>query len=157
MNWVEQEADSRKKLSVTDARAKELDKSREAGVPVVAAEAKKTLPFNSLRFQPVKSPGLYEAEFTQKGTELIFHFWPHGYHSAKRRDIAVPRFPKTFAEVLARIMLQEFSKTAEVSFDKEMGSFFVKVPHVGEKMFCRELAIAACEKLHLALGGDPKK
>lgn len=156
MHWTERETDSFKELPVTEERIKELEKSKAEGQPIVEQEAEKgQVPFNGIKFQPVKSPGLYEAEFAQKEKDVIFHFWPYGHHSAQRRNIASPRYPNHFAEKLTEVMTKEFGTAARIEFDRELTSYFVRVKDLGEKQFFRELAIAACEKLHLALGGTP--
>jgi hypothetical protein len=156
MNWSERETDSFKQLPVTPERIKELEKSRAEGQPVIEKEADRgQLPFNGIKFQPVKSPGLYEAEFAKKDKDLIFHFWPYGHHSAQRRGIASPRFPQAFAGSLATAMEKEFGKSVRIEFDRDLTSYFVRVEGWGERQFFRELAISACEKLHGLLGGSP--
>lgn len=156
MSWTERETDSFKPLALTAERVKELEQSRAEGQPVVEKEAEKgQVPFDGIRFQPVKSPGLYEAEFAKKGKDIVFHFWPYGYHSAQRSNTASPRFPSAFAEKLAEAMKKEFGTAVHVEFDRDITSYYVRVNGWGERQFYAELSIAVCEKLHLLLGGTP--
>jgi hypothetical protein len=103
-------------------------------------------------FQPVKSPGNYEAEFAIKGDDLIFHFWPSGYHDAQDKGFTTPHFKRDFSYHLVKVMSDSFSANRiEVENDEDMGAIFVKASGYASNQFYKDMAIMACEKLHKAL------
>jgi hypothetical protein len=152
MSWTELDHASRAPLPVSSERERELDKAKEDAIPKVAGEVEK--PFTVLEFQPVISPGIYDGEFALKGKDIIFHFWPYGYEQAVRDGKPRPSFPSTFKLCLEKAMAEAFTKERfEMSFDRDVGSWFVKALGWGDTLFGRELAIKACERVHFDLGG----
>lgn len=156
MSWTEQETVSRTALTTDAERKRILDAEREASLPVIKKDLNKQMVSDAVKFQPVKSPGIYEAEFGLVKGALIFHFWPYGYHAADRIQKATPTFFAQFPIELKKVMTKCFNNVqdVEVSEDRDMGSWFVKIPGMSERQFWRASAIEACEKLHKALGGS---
>jgi hypothetical protein len=157
MPWIEKNSETNEVASPNDIRSKTLDHAREEGLPVITKEVEAgTKPFDPIQFQPVKSPGIYDAEFGVKGADVIFHFWPSGYHVAQRRGVVTPRFKQGFELALRRTMGDVFdTNRVFIDEDKDMGALFVKASGWGEAQFHRDLCIKACEKLHAAMGGEP--
>lgn len=155
MNWKEQLASSRNHISdVPSERAKVYDAEKEVSLPVISRESEK--PFEQVHPQPVISPGIYEAEFMTKNGDVIFHFWPHGYHRAEELDKVPPRFPKAFSSVLKEAMSKALSPTSlDIQEDRDMGAWFVKAKSLAERPFARNLAIEAMELVHKSMGGEP--
>lgn len=151
MSWTEKDPKSSNGIHAADtARAQLLSKTKEEFFPIAVKEAsggdKGIAP---VEFQPVKSPGTYEAEFAVKGDDVIFHFWPWGYHDAERRGETLPRFKRGFQNFLITAMSEAFDpKRLVVEDDKDMGAIFVKATGFGSNQFYRKLCIEACEKLH---------
>lgn len=155
MSWTEQDPKSRTVLPVSTKREHELDEARATALPQVLKE-QGGKGIETVRFQPVISPGIYEAEFAVKGADLIFHFWPHGYRRAVEDGKRRPEFKAGFKEVLERVMSEAFTRSRlDISFDADVGAWFIKARKWGDSSFFRELAIRACEALHLDLGGQP--
>jgi hypothetical protein len=156
MSWVERQSDTGMDITVTPEKARKFEEAKAAGLPVVEREAAKgQMPFDPVRFTPVRSPGIYEAEFAKKDGDLIFHFWPYGYHEADRQNRRTPKFGPTFEAQLRQVMCSHFStRSIEFHHDQDMGAWYVKIQHWGEKQFFHDLAVKACEKLHYALGGS---
>lgn len=155
MNWTAQETKTRTNIELSSEKAQELDKAKQEGLPVIQKESEGTKPFEPIKFQPVRSPGIYEAEFGVKGKDLIFHFWPYGYHQAEKEGIRTPNFHRHFAEELPQAMKVSFNLAqVETKRDEDMGAIFVKVNGAGENQFFHELAVKVCEELHRLLGGD---
>ncbi len=154
--WREQQTSTRQDLDMSYDRVQELSKARDEVLPVITQESESgAKPFKRLVFQPVKSPGNYEAEFVVKNDDLVFHFWPSGFHEAERGGLALPRFNKDFETKLQQAMATSFDKPRlDISFDKEMGAWFVLAKSYGTSLFHRNLAISACEKLHNLLVAD---
>lgn len=156
MSWIEQELKDRKKLVVTEERSKTLDSIKAEVHPIIVNEAAQgTKPFEPLKFQPVRSPGHFEAEFAKKGSDVIFHFWPWGLHEAERNNQPRPPFDKSF-RVHMHGALYEFydSKLVVVEEDRDMGSFFAKVIGAGTKQFWFDMAIKCLTNLHYRTGGE---
>ncbi len=155
MSWTEQETQSREKKSVTAERQQELDQAREQTLPTLKKEAESgAAPFKPLEFQPVRSPGLFEAEFAVKDEDLIFHFWPYGYRMAERSGQALPAFKRGFKDTLAKAMSEVFEeKRLMLSDDRDVGALAVCAQGYGLNQFNRDLSIKVCEKLHSMLGG----
>jgi hypothetical protein len=156
MSWIEKQVDTDKQSEVTGQRAIELDQAREESLPRLKKEADKgQAPFIPVRFQPVRSPGIYEAEFAPKDENVVFHFWPYGYRKAERAGLAAPRFKKDFEPILTKAMQDTFGeKRIQVEYVKAMGAFFVEAKGWGEHQFMRDLCIKACEAVHTRMGGE---
>lgn len=151
MPWTEKDPKSSNGThSPSDERAQLLSKTKEEFLPIAVKEASAgDKGIDQVDFQPVKSPGTYEAEFAVKGDDVIFHFWPWGYHDAERRGETTPRFKRGFQDSLMKAMSQAFDpKRVEISEDKDMGAIFVKASGFGSNQFFRKLSIEACELLH---------
>lgn len=136
-------------------KAADYEKAKAEGLPVVEKEAESGVrPFESVKFQPVISPGIYEAEFGVKGRDLIFHFWPDGYHKAERNSQRLPTFKKDFLLNLEQTMGDVFgSHRIQVQEDLDVGAIFVQAHGWGENDNVNKVAINACEKFHKAMGG----
>jgi hypothetical protein len=156
MSWLEQELKDRKQLPVSQERAKTLDTTKMEVHPIIVKEAAQgDKGFDAIRFQPVKSPGIFEAEFAKKDSDLIFHFWPWGLHEADRTGSPRPPFSPRFRYELQSIMESVFDKRfVKIDEDRDMGSMFVKVTAAGAKQFWHDLGVKAVTKLHHALGGE---
>ena len=157
MTWIEQEPKSRKKIDVTQERAQLLDKVKKEVLPPIAREAEQgDKRVEPLHFQPVKSPGLFEAEFGKVGTDIVFHFWPWGLHEADREGRPRPPFEKRFREELRAALLDTFeAKFVTIGEDRDMGAIFVKARTYGSKQFWFDLGRKAVTLLHGRLGGEP--
>lgn len=157
MSWLEKNTETNEVAAPTAVRAQVLDEAREQGLPTITKEAEAGVkPFAQVEFQPVKSPGIYEAEFGVKGGDVIFHFWPSGYHVAERRGVAGPRFKPNFEAELKKVMGSVFdSNRVLIDHDPDVGAIFVRAKGWGEAQFHRDLCIKACEQLHAAMGGEP--
>jgi hypothetical protein len=155
MSWTEQESKDRKKLEVSAERASLLDKVKKETLPTIKKEAATgDKPVEAIRFQEVKSPGNFEAEFGLQGTDVIFHFWPWGLHAAERDGRPRPPFVQGFGHSLSLIMKKHFGR-ADMSEDRDMGSWFVRIPGLGAKQFWFRLSVQAATELHEHLGGEP--
>ena len=151
MPWIAQDTNSNHDpVNTGPERGKSLDDTKSELLPLAQKEAAAgAKPIQPIDFQPVKSPGNYEAEFAVKDDDVIFHFWPWGYHDAERRGTALPRFSKDFIEKLSASMAKTFGQhRLQVSEDQDMGAFFVKAVGYGTNQFHRKLCIEACENLH---------
>jgi hypothetical protein len=157
MSWLEKNSETNEVAAPTAARAMVLDEAREQGLPTIKKEADAGVkPFEQVQLQPVKSPGIYEAEFGVKGADVIFHFWPSGYHVAERRGVAAPKFKQGFEATLTKVMGDVFdAKRVVVEQDIDVGALFVRAKGWGDAQFHRDLCIKACEQLHAAMGGEP--
>lgn len=156
MNWVEQEHQSRTSIAVTDAREKILNEEKAKSFPVIAKEtATGDKPVDPIQFQPVRSPGLFEAEFAKRGNDVIFHFWPWGLHEADRLGKPRPGFQPGFKRELQAVFTdQTGSQGLDIEDDRDMGAYFVKVKGLGAKLFWRDLSIKIVTALHKGLGGE---
>lgn len=155
MSWTEREQNESAK-SASAERQDQLNAAKAEVLPIAqkeAASGKKG--FEPIDFQPVKSPGNYEAEFAVKGEDIIFHFWPWGYHDAQDKSRALPRFRKEFSSFLAVSMEKAFGnpKRLQIEEDRDMGAYFVKATGFAINPFHRNLCIEACEDLHKRLEG----
>jgi hypothetical protein len=157
MSWLEKNVETNAVGKTDAARSKILDEAREENLPTIQKEANAgTKPFIPVQLQPVKSPGIYEAEFGVKGQDVIFHFWPSGYHAAEHRGVAPPRFAAGFEATLKKVMGEVFDeKRVTIENDLDVGALFVRATGWGEAQFHRDLCIKACEKFHAAMGGEP--
>lgn len=143
-------------MTVTTDRAALLDKVKTEVHPKIVREAKSgDKGIDPLRFQPVRSPGLFEAEFAQRGEDVIFHFWPWGLHQADKESRPRPAFPPGFKSTLSSVLTKAFAPDAiKVEDDRDMGAIFVRVVGLGSRQFWRDLTIKAVTDLHHALGGE---
>lgn len=155
MGWLEKNTETNQVSEADASRSKLLSEVKKGSLPTIRKEAGEGYkPFEQVAFQPVKSPGIYEAEFGVKGPDLLFHFWPYGYHLADAQGKAVPRFPKDFLPKLKKVMGETFETSrVEISEDQDVGAIFVKAKGWGEKQFHRELSVRVCEAIHKAMGG----
>ena len=72
MSWTEHELATRKQLQVDPARARLLDEVKSGYLPVISKEADEgRKSFEPLQRTPVRSPGLFEAEFAKKGLDIL--------------------------------------------------------------------------------------
>lgn len=156
MSWVEQELKNRKPIDVSRERERVLDATKREVHPIIIQEASQgDRPFEPIKFQPVKSPGLFEAEFAKKEADLIFHFWPWGLHEADRNGTPRPPFTAKFRYELQSVMDQTFDKRfVKIDEDRDMGSMFVKIAGAGAKQFWHDLGVKAVTLLHQRLGGE---
>lgn len=157
MSWLEKNSETNEVAQPNATRTKVLDDARAEGLPTIEKESDAGVkPFNPVQLQPVKSPGIYEAEFGVKNDDVIFHFWPSGYHAAERRSAAAPQFKIGFEQALKKVMGEVFdSKRVVVDHDPDVGALFVRAKGWGDAQFHRDLCIKACEQLHAAMGGEP--
>ena len=155
MAWRERDIESGKEEVAGLDRTRELNEARDQALPAMLKEAEVgKKPFIPVHFQPVRSPGLYEAEFAKRDNDVIFHFWPYGYHEADRKGIAAPRFPKDFEPKLTTAMGDVFgTHRITVKHDMDMGAFFVCASGWANQQFWFDLAVKACQSLHTSLGG----
>lgn len=156
MAWVEQELRDRKKLPVTPERERLLNEVKKGSLPTIVQEAasgdKRIEP---IHFQPVRSPGHFEAEFAKRDGDVIFHFWPWGLHAAERDGRPRPPFTKDFRIQMLGALCEFYdSKLVAVEEDRDMGAFFAKVRGAGTKQFWFDLAVKMMTNLHNRLGGD---
>ncbi len=155
MNWVEQKSQTRENVEVTEAKAKLLNEAKKE-LPVVQKEADGGVrPFQAIAFTPIQGVGKFEAEFGVKGDDVIFHFWPWGYHTKEREGSRLPSFEK----VLDSVIKEEFPKafgsavTIETEFDGDVGAWFVKAKNAALNQFHSKLSVKAVSNLYVALGG----
>lgn len=156
MNWTEQQTATREKLDVDEARSRLLTEVRKESLPVVQKEASSGVrPFEKVDFQPIKGVNTFEAEFGVKGEDVIYHVWPWGYHEADRKkDERLPSFKRDFEKVLSQVMASVFGQgRCDLSFDADIGAWFVKVNGFGTNQFFRNVCIEAALALHKAMGG----
>lgn len=155
MSWTEQEQQTRRPLVVTAEKAELLDRVKRESHPIITHEAALgDKGVAAIEFQPVKSPGIFEAEFAKKGDDVIFHFWPWGLHAAERSGKPRPPFQKDFYDALIMSVAFVYERNVEVSEDRDMGAWFVKASGAGQKQFWRDLAIKMVSDLHRRLGGE---
>lgn len=152
MSWTERDLRTGEQMHVTAEKAAKLDAGKAVDLPKIAKEEMKS--FEPIKFQPVKSPGIYDAEFGVKGPDLIFHFWPAGYHEAERRGTKAPAFVREFPTQLGSVMTEIFkAERCEFYNDPDVGAYTVKAMGWGENQFVFDLAVKACKNLHLSMGG----
>ncbi len=155
MNWSVMRERAGAVEAASQKAADDYDGLKKELAPVMEKEAVIRQDLEPIHFQPVRSPGIYEAEFGQKREDILFHFWPYGYHAADNDKKVLPRFPNGFPSVLLRVMTEIFKEgRVEMSYDADMGSWFVKAKGWGSSMFARELSIKACEGVHKGMGGQ---
>lgn len=151
--WKEKLANSRDVYDSDPERAKIFEMEKEKSLPIISRDLDKK-EFEPVRPQPVISKGIYEAEFSVRGKDVLFHFWPYGYHEADDLNKVPPRFHRGFQQVLRFAMEKVMSPSkVELSEDRDMGAWFVKVVGLADNPFHRELSIKACEAIHKDMGG----
>lgn len=156
MEWTEQQTKTKESMQVDEARARLLSEVRQTSLPVVQKEADGGVrPFESVDFQPIKGVHTFEAEFGVKGDDVIYHVWPWGYHEADRKDgERLPVFKKDFEQVLSQSMAKAFGQgRCDITFDGDIGAWFVKANGFGTNQFYRDVCIEAAQVLHKAMGG----
>lgn len=154
-NWKEQLSSVRDGMSdASPERARILDMEKESGIPIITKEPS-SRPFDQVRPQPVIGDKTFEGEFFVKGKDVIFHFWPFGYHKADDLNKIPPRFNKKIESVLKSCFEKNIIRyKVEISEDRDMGAWFVKIVNGSENLFYYDNAIAVCESIHEALGGS---
>lgn len=153
MPWTERDLRTGEQDTITGERAVQLTKDTAKDLPRVQKEEVKA--FDPVKYQPVRSPNIYDAEFGVKGNDLIFHFWPFNYHEAERRNIRLPDFAPQFEGKLKLEMEKVFgAHRVEFKYDGDMGAWYAKANGWGENQFAFDLAVKACKALHLAMGGS---
>jgi len=155
MAWLEKDVETNQVSEADAERSRLLNEVKKGSLPTIKREAGEGMkPFEQIAFQPVKSPGIYEAEFGVKGPDLLFHFWPHGYHLADAQGKSTPNFTQDFMPKLKKVMHETFEHNrVELKEDRDMGAIFVRASGWGDKQFHRELAVKACEAVHREMGG----
>lgn len=155
-DWTQRDVESGIDEKASAAKAQVFEQEKAKSLPMVVKESSEVKPFEPVRLQPVISPGIYESEFGTKNNDIIFHFWPPGYHDAERKQTAAPRFSKDFLPKLTKAMGDVFEPhRVSIIDDADMGALFVVAKNWGDSQFVRELSIKACEALHKACGGKP--
>jgi hypothetical protein len=154
MHWVEQDQNTGSRGAASIDKAKQYDAAKAETLPVIEREAGKgQVPFDPVRFTPVRSPGNYEAEFSVKEKDIIFHFWPYGYRAAEREGKTPPNFKPFFEQHLDRVMAEVFDgkRVRMGDYREKNGSFYVEAVGWGSSQFARDLSVQVCEKLYQAL------
>lgn len=151
MTWTERDLTTGEQMEVTAEKAAKLNAGKDKDLPRVQKEDLKS--FKQVKFQPVRSPNIYDAEFGVKDRDIVFHFWPYNYHEADRKGVASPAFPRDFGPNLIKTMDDIFRGRTEIHNDPDMGAFTVKALGWGENQFAFDLAVKACKQLHFAMGG----
>lgn len=154
MTWKEKQTGDR--TNVFDAspeRARLYDLEKSTTLPIIGKEPGKK-PFEAVKAQPVRSPGIYEAEFIAKDGDVVFHFWPEGYHKAEEEGRNPPHFPPTFSKAMQSAISKVMAPSkVDISEDRDMGAWFVRVHGLATKPFQFDLCVKACEEVHKAMGG----
>lgn len=156
MHWKELDTKSRTNIPVDEAKARILDEAKKE-LPVVQREADGGVrPFETVQYQPIQGVGIFEAEFGVKKEDVIFHFWPWGYHASERAgESRRPTFRKGFDQELKKAVEGEFrNHRAEVFEDPDVGAWFVRVIGGANFQFHRQMCINAVTSLYKALGGE---
>lgn len=153
--WQERDVESKQDHMVSSAKAAELDSAKAETMPELLKETSGMRPFEQIKFQPVRAHGLFDAEFAVKGDDIIFHFWPYGFHQAQHSGTREPNFPTGFLEKLKESLKTSFAATrTEVTLDKDMGAYFVKAIGYATAISSFTLATEACKHLYKLLGGQ---
>lgn len=139
----------------TAEKPAEYDAAKKELLPAAERESGKDKALQPIEFQPVKSPNNYEAEFARKDGDVLFHFWPWGYHEAQDSQKFLPRFRPHFETFLRASLAETYGQNRyEVTEDPDMGAYFIRIPSGGLNQFYREMAIKLCEMLHKMYGGS---
>lgn len=155
--WKEKYANSRDIADSSPDKEKLFEETKAGSYQVFDNEARSVgnggRPIKPIVFQPVRSPGIYEGEFGEKDGDLIFHFWPDGYHRDHQGEF-LPGFGRGFESALRDSVKESFpTAQSELSFDRDMGAWFVRVYRGSDLPFNRQLCIGACESVHKRMGG----
>lgn len=155
-SWVEMDQATRQVISKDPSRSKEFEGEKANSLPVIEKESGKGAAlFDPIKFQPVVGTGIYEAEFGVKNGDVIFHFWPHGYHAADAAGRATPSFKNGFKDALKSVAEKEFGKNRiELKDDRDVGALFLRAIGWAESQFHRQLSVKVCETLYKSLGGE---
>lgn len=150
--WLEKDQQTKE---IRRKSSKELDETRESSLPIVSKEADiGAPPFEPIKFSPVIGTDIFEGEFAVKNEDVIFHFWPHGYHAADAAGRTTPSFKKGFPETLKVVFEKEFGKgRIEIQDDRDMGALFVRATGWAANQFHREISVKALRELFVAMGG----
>lgn len=158
MPWQARDTDTQQRLDVSQSAAAEFDKAKSDVHHLIAKEADLGVKhFKQLKFQPVIGNGVFEAEFAEKDDDIIFHFWPYNYRlKQKEGKPQLPKFPANAETLLKRALTTSFAENRiELTFDTDMGSYFVKALGYAKSLNPRHLAIEACKKFYQLSGGTP--
>lgn len=155
MNWQEFKTKTMEQMDVSKEKSDILDKEKRTSLPVIEKEASAGVkPFEQIRLQEVQAHGFYLGEFGVKGDDVIFHFWPDGYHEAQRKGIRPPNFRAGFEDNLKKALSSSFEPNrCKVELDMDMGAYFVKANGYGLSQFNRKMSIEVCQKLYELMGG----
>lgn len=155
MEWTERQMKTGEQMNVDEARARLLNEVKKESLPVVQRESESTKPFEKVEFQPIKGVGTFEAEFGVRGEDVLYHFWPWGYHDADRKDgERLPAFKKDFEKILSQAMAKVFGQgRCDVSYDADIGAWFVRANGFSSNQFFRDLCVEAAKTLHKDMGG----
>lgn len=154
--WLEKNQTTQQITNADEKRAQDLEGEKGVSLPVIAKESERgTTLFNEIKFQPVIGTGIFEGEFAVKGNDVIFHFWPHGYHVADSSNRPVPAFKPGFKEALKSAAEKAFGKNRiEMKDDRDIGALFLRAIGWADSQFHRQVSITMCESLFKALGGE---
>ena len=155
--WTEQDMETRKVSKADAERASLLDLVKKENLPTIKKEAESGGPgFKPIDFQPIRSPGIYEAEFAVKEKDIIFHFFPHGYARAAHQNLATPPFKPGFLKVVKEQLALVFdAHRVDIQEDKDLGGISAKARGWGDSSYARDLCIKVCEAIHKKMGGEP--
>lgn len=151
MTWIRRDNATGVISQAEAEKAQRYEEDKNAALPTIRKESESTMPFEPVRFQPVKSTE-YEAEFGVKGDDVLFHFWPPGYHQADAIGQRTPTFRKDFEDKLGFCLSKEVPRH-QLKLDEDVGAVFVICPGLALNLSHRQLCIRVCEKLHYELGG----
>jgi hypothetical protein len=155
MDWQKRVTGEKQDVLVDSESAAAYEQAKAEKLPVIEREATGVRPFEQLKFQPVTAHGFFDAEFAEKGEDIVFHFWPYGFHKAQRSGSKSPAFPKDFQEKLRKAMRKSFADNrVVVDEDKDMGSFFVKAVGYTKALSPFKLATDVCKELYVLMGGE---
>lgn len=156
MGWFEENTNTRHRSEVSDAAKlqKFEEVKSECHAPILKEVDSGMKPFKPVRFQPVQSPGLFEAEFAEKDGDVIFHFWPSGYAEAVAKANTRPNFKATFLPSMEK-GFEEFydPHRLQASFEPELGAYTVRAVGYGDQQFWKKKAIDVCTQIHVLMGG----
>jgi hypothetical protein len=153
-NWSEQDTKSGTAIHVTPEKERLFNEVKAGTLPVIQREADGGVkPIKPVEYQPVRSPGRFEAEFGIKNDDIIFHVWPWAYHLAEKEGQTTPPFLAGTKDALNKAMGEIFYGKFELTEDFDVGAYTVVVTGWGAKQFARDLAITAVKRLHELMGG----
>lgn len=156
MSWQAKHPDDHSEpLPADPHRAKLYDELRESSLPVISRDQGQK-PLLPIVFQTIIGRGIYEGEFASKDNDIIFHFWPFGYHTAERMEKRTPTFPVSFKSAIERVFQNTFggANRLKITDDADIGAVTVQALGWGTSSYARDLSIKACKSLYTALGGE---